>query len=475
MLLSFRFANHRSFRDEQQLNLTPVYAEGLPDEHAPEAVTVAGIFGANASGKSNTLDALTYMRRLTLRSDREVEPGEGIRRSPFRLVPEIAHEPSRYVVDLLLDGVRHTYGFSIDDHQVLEEWLYCYPHNRQRKIFEREGSNFAWGEESGKNKELPRIAEITASAALFVSTVARFDLHKSGPQSNPAHAIYRWFRRIDASPGDRTVTAHRQIGWVQDARQRDLVVGLLRAADVGISDVVVMTPEADPAVLTRLSVVQAARAEISDIVVELANESLHEPSEQVGNLARQLGELSASQRRLELLVERERNPSPRLQFIHCGSDRRTTFDLADESAGTRQILALAARCVDALSIGGLMTVDEIDASLHPMLTAKMIGLFQSASTNPHRSQLLFTSHDATLLGTFDADEVLHRDQVWFTEKDHDGASTLFPLSEFKPRKQGENRQRRYLNGSYGAVPDLSKDLFEQALTARGEFGGAETE
>ena len=72
-------------------------------------------------------------------------------------------------------------------------------------------------------------------------------------------------------------------------------------------------------------------------------------------------------------------------------------------------------------------------------------------------------------------EVLHRDQVWFTEKDHDGASTLFPLSEFKPRKQGENRQRRYLNGSYGAVPDLSKDLFEQALTARGEFGGAETE
>jgi hypothetical protein len=422
MLLSFRFANHRSFRDEQQLNLTSVYADGLPDERAPEAVTVAGIFGANASGKSNTLDALTYMRRLTLRSDREVEPGEGIRRSPFRLVPEIADEPSRYVVDLLLEGVRHTYGFSIDDRRVLEEWLYTYPHNRQRKIFEREGSDFAWGEESGKEKELPRIAEITASTALFVSTIARFDLRKSGPHSKPTHAIYRWFRQVDAGLDDGTKTAHRPICWVQDAPQRDLVISLLRAADVGISDVVVVAPRADPTVLAQLSTVQAERAEIL---------------------------------------------RSRLQFIHCGADGDTALDLADESAGTRRILALAARCVDTLSIGALMSVDEIDASLHPMLTAKMIGLFQSERTNPRRSQLLFTSHDATLLGTFDADEVLHRDQVWFTEKDHHGASTLFPFSEFKPRKQGENRQRRYLNGSYGAVPDLSKDLFEQALTARG--------
>ena len=141
--------------------------------------------------------------------------------------------------------------------------------------------------------------------------------------------------------------------------------------------------------------------------------------------------------------------------------------LSVESALTRLGLEIhppLARIV--LRQGGLMTVDEIDASLHPMLTAKLIALFHSSSTNPHRSQLIFTSHDASLLGTFDAEEILDRDEIWFAEKGRDGTSTVYPLTDFKPRREGENRQRRYLNGSYGGIPELSMQLFERALAAR---------
>src|ERR1700753_2703099 len=120
MLLSFRFANHRSFRDEHQLNLLPVYESGQSD-HEPDlaAVPVVGIFGANASGKSNVIGAFRYLCDMAGMSDRESEPGLGPERQPFRLDPEISREPSNYAVDLLINGVRHTYGFSLNDERLL--------------------------------------------------------------------------------------------------------------------------------------------------------------------------------------------------------------------------------------------------------------------------------------------------------------------------------------------------------------------
>jgi AAA15 family ATPase/GTPase len=108
--------------------------------------------------------------------------------------------------------------------------------------------------------------------------------------------------------------------------------------------------------------------------------------------------------------------------------------------------------------------------LHPLLTAKLIGMFHSETTNANGAQLIFTSHDATLLGTLDGEEVLRRDEIWFTEKDAEGASIIYPLAEFKPRKD-ENRQRRYLNGSYGGIPNVSMRMFEEALATRGSGEG----
>ncbi|WP_184838080.1 AAA family ATPase [Allocatelliglobosispora scoriae] len=149
MLLSFRFANHRSFRDEQHLNLTPVYPGDLEGSEPRGAVSVAGIFGANASGKSNSLHALAMMKSLVLGSDREVEPDVfKFRRFPFRLDVASEDEPSRYVVDMRVGTSRYSYGFTVNSKCVLEEWLFEWPANTNRKnlIYERVGQKFEWGD-----------------------------------------------------------------------------------------------------------------------------------------------------------------------------------------------------------------------------------------------------------------------------------------------------------------------------------------
>lgn len=154
--------------------------------------------------------------------------------------------------------------------------------------------------------------------------------------------------------------------------------------------------------------------------------------------------------------------------MHRGAAENILFDMSEESSGTIRLLQSAVRAVPALERGGIVLIDEIDASLHPLLTAKLIALFQSEEINSKGAQLIFTSHDATLLGLLDGEEVLRRDQVWFTQKNDDGSSELFPLSDFKPRKEGENRMRRYLSGSYGAIPEMSMHLFEEALRSEAE-------
>jgi uncharacterized protein len=426
MLLSFRFANHKSFRDEQQLNLTPVY--DAPAAEELRALPVVGVFGANASGKSNLIDALKYASNLIGRSDREVEPGLeirrlAIRRRPFRLDPDRAAEPSSYVFDLRLQGVRYTYGFVLDDERILEEWLYSYPLNRRRKLFQRIRNDFEWGEESGRS-ELREVAGIVAPTSLFLSAAARFGQVRESPAQaidesyGVMHRVYLglYFGILKLGRLNR-LNIRDSWTWLARPRRAALIAELLRAADVGLSDIVVSYPDE---------------------------------------------ELAPSKAR----PSRTRHAEPELHFVHHGASSGVSFEPEDESDGTLQLLRLAQYALDALDGGDVLLLDEIDASLHPLLTAKLIGMFQSEATNPKGAQLIFTSHDATLLGALDGDEVLRRDEIWFTEKNAEGVSTLYPLAEFKPRKEGENRPRRYLNGSYGAIPDLSMQLFEHALASR---------
>jgi len=412
MLLSFRTANHRSLRTEQQLLLTPTYAEPDGSEAAWEAVPVVAIFGPNASGKSNLLDAISYMAYVVRWSFRENEPGGGMRRTPFALS---ADEPSTYVVDVALDGVRYTYGFSIDDAAVVEEWLYSYPQKRERRIFERSGGDFTYGVHTPESvKSLEKLVEPNV-LLLSVGARARQDLLRR---------VYQWFaaqRYQGPSVGGRALK--NSIGPLGMPGLQDRITALMRAADTGIDG------------------------------FEIAEETDEEFAVRVANLRQGLGREVTPRRRSRLL------------FRHKCDAGEFVLPLHAESEGTQQMFHMAISVLPVLESGGLLLADELDASMHTYLSAKLIQLFQDRATNPRGAQLIFTSHDSALLGRVQGRDVLRRDQIWFTEKDADGGTQLFPLTDFKPRKE-DNRERRYLSGRYGAVPNVDDELFAAALATR---------
>ncbi|MFI0411542.1 ATP/GTP-binding protein [Actinomadura sp. 3N508] len=416
MLLSFRAANHRSLRTEQQLLLTPVYPADQPEDAPWEALTVAGIFGANASGKSNVLDAFQYMTYMVRWSFRENEPGAGIERHPFALDDAMADEPSMFAVDVEIDGIRYTYGFALNDNKIVEEWMYSYPLKKRRVIFHRQGDHFDYGEHSRKG--LRQVEELAEPNVLFLSLASR-------SKQEVVQPVYEWFQRIawrTSSKDFLTPFLGPQI------RYTDRITDLLRAADTGI------------------------------VGTEVVEESEEEYAARVARLKR--GEDRAPSRRKQLY------------FRHQGADGKALLSLREQSTGTQSLYRLARPIFVALDLGTPFVVDELDASMHPILTAQLIRMFRDEATNPRGAQLIFTSHDVSLLGRIAGEDVLLRDHIWFTEKDECGGTELFPVSEFKPRSE-ENRERRYLAGRYGAVPLVSDELFAAALGSRGDSGDAE--
>jgi predicted ATPase len=457
MLLSFRVGNHRSLREEQQLNLIPVYEADRPEGGEWEAVPVAAIFGANAAGKSNVVDALRFMARMVRHSHQDAEPGSGIVRKPFALDPKGPGSPSWYVVDLLLDRVRYTYGFSIDDNAVLEEWLYAYPHARKRKMFERSAEGITFGDSVPK-KELELVESITEANALFLTVAAR-------SRQESVQAVYQWFSRAMSfrSGGPDLEAGDAPTRLLSDAERAPSVVALLQAADLGIEGAGV-EDEQEARERQRRELIAVA-AELREItlppgIVDMAAE--------VAQRAREIADTST----LRLTPWQSTYDVPRRIWIEQRGRKGTTrLSLADQSQGTIALLRYSAPVLEALERGGVLVIDEVDSSLHPKLTAHLISLFQEPKTNPGGAQLLLTTHDASLLGHIGGKEILKRDQIWFVEKNEYGETTLFPLSDFKPR-QHENRERRYLGGSYGAVPFLSDERFEEAVAARGRTDDA---
>jgi predicted ATPase len=428
MLLAFRAENVRSFRDPLELSLL---ATALAEQDVPRAVSwreggrpvrvlpAAGIFGANASGKSNLLRALDDMRAHVLHSFRHADPDGGMPRSGFRLDPSHAGTPSRFEVDLILHGIRHEYGFLIDDHRVLEEWAYRFPRGKAALLFRREGDSVTLGE---RNRVKGRaVIEIMRPNSLFLSAAAA----ANHPDLLP---LRQWFGR-NLLLAEASSRAHR---WafttelMRDEHRREQVLALLRAADLGITDAQVR--ELDPQLVERIK--RAAR---------ILQGREDDPDGKDPDLD---------------IVE------PGVVLSHRGAAGDVEFDSAEESLGTMVWLGLAGPVIDALANGDVLLVDEIEASLHPALVAQLVRLFQNPRSNPGGAQLIFNSHEASLLGDSGGDRVLGRDQVWFTEKGHDGATRLYPLADLSPRGD-EAVGRRYLAGRYGATPIIAPQEFTE--------------
>jgi hypothetical protein len=322
-------------------------------------------------------------------------------RRPFRLAPEAADEPSVFVVELGIDGTRYTYGFAVDDKVVVEEWLYSYPQKRQRVIFERTRDDIKFGSTMSVHRTTRAavLQELTRPNALFLSVASRANFTEPLP-------VYEWFRSglLFADPSWSPAVLATSLAELLESSPelRGPLVNLLRFADIGISDLRI---DAD------------------------------------------------------LMPDRQ-SLARRVTFRHSSSDQ--PFEILDESHGTRAWLDLLREALVVLQRGDVLVVDEIDTSLHPALTARLLALFQDVETNPKGAQLLCTTHDAALLSPTLGERTLRRSQVWFTEKNVVGETNVYPLSDFQPRK-GDNLERRYLGGSYGAVPHVRGEDFADAI------------
>ena len=403
MLIRFCVSNFRSLREEQQFSMVAAFKEDRKDlVHVDslglDLLRVAGIYGANAAGKSNLLEALRFMQAAVIESHRAWPPDGPIAREVFRLDAESRTRPSLFEADFLLEGVHFQYGFELDDKEILREWLYAFPNKRRQVWFTRDSKRpepFQFGKQlKGSNRVIERL---TRPNSLFLSAAAE-NAHEA------LGKIYSWFSsRIYSSGAETRETRGIPFTASLLETRRKEILDLVRLADLGIVDIKIRE---------RASGEPRGRA-MSSGWAEGANRVL--------------------------------------EFRHRAKGEQVAMTLAQQSRGTQAWFSIAGLVVRALEKGSLLCLDEIDASLHPYLVLELLQIFQDSAKNPNQAQLLFNTHDTTLLGHLLGEPGLHRDQIWFVEKNEEGASHVYPLSDFKPRKQ-ENIERGYLQGRYGAIP-----------------------
>lgn len=414
MLVEFSVTNYRSFGEKMTLSMV-----ASSDRHLPENVIEvteptkmrllrsAAIYGPNASGKTNLLRAMGELERLVRKSATEHKPDDPVGVVPFRLDPARVGRPTELEAVFLAEGQRWTYGVALDDERVHEEWLTVAGRGKPRLLFHRhEDGSVEWGNSWRGERE--RLREATRGNVLLLSQAAQFNSHSCAP----AHA---WFVRLWAPQS--TPLGSLSAAWTAERPEfRAWVVALLAAADSGITGVEVVT----------------RRVEDSELWT-WAGESFR----------RWLREVYPDGRREVVTTHRDT----------AGNDVRFRLD-DDESAGTRQLYATAFLWYLATTRGHPLVVDELESSLHPLITRALIGMVHSAPTNP---QLIFTTHDCGLLDA----ELLRRDQVWFTEKTPDGATDLYSLWDYKlgPPRNDENYRKGYLSGRYGAIPFVGEFSF----------------
>lgn len=431
MLLKFQVANYRSLRDENTLSL---YRTKRPKDVAPKdwnpVSTIAGIFGSNASGKSTVYGAIQTMSTAALESYRKWESDASLPIYPFLLALDTFDMPTEFSIEFRAeDGLDYTYGFSCDTSRILTEWLYQYKSSRPTVLFERglgdDINQIHFGPSFRGSRQELRVALESRPNALTLSVCGQMAL----PQLMPA---YLWLTRslICYDSMNWSLEHERVMDQLQsDTVYRDAMLDILSKADLGIIDIDVEETEPVP----------------------------HEPLN-----AKALGFDTKDLDTTKWVNRRGRN-SRTLRLTHSVERGGLAFPLAWESQGTKSFISLVSVCIRALRYGGTVLVDEIDSSLHSVLTAELIAIFKDKAMNPKGAQLIFTTHDVALLSKGTAEHpLLERDQIYFVEKDRQNGSHLIALSEYAPRRD-ENIERGYLMGRYGGIPNPR--FLESAIVA----------
>lgn len=422
MIIEFNVTNFRSFLENQTFSLVKNKSAELPMNSFHtiykdlDLLKSSVIYGANASGKSNLLKSLLTMKKIVVESSQHASE---LPVTPFKLDRTSLKQPSEFEVTFIVENVRYQYGFSSTEERIFQEWLFAYPKGRAQKWFERiwdmENEKYQWQFSNLLTGTKQVWQNATRENALFLSTAVQLNSEQLKP-------VFDWFKntlRFGAVGGfNPDYSASLCINDAKNNKSTE-ILNFLKAADLNINGIHVEEEEFSPN-----SLPTDMPEPIKNIIVEKLN-----------------GEKLLS-----------------VQTIHKTHDGDlVSFDLEDESDGTQKLFAFAGPWIDVLKNGYVLFIDELHDNLHPKLVQYLVELFHNEKTNPKNAQLIFTTHETSILNQ----DIFRRDQVWFCERNFNQATKVYPLSDFSPKKGKENLEAAYLSGKYGALPFVHSFTMEK--------------
>jgi AAA15 family ATPase/GTPase len=433
MLLQFAVENYLSFRDRAVLSMladprvTHEPGQVLEGPAGKQVLRAAAVYGANGSGKSNLVKALEAVQRMVHTGTRGDEPLPIV---PFKLDPSRRDAPAHFELEVVAEGKHYSYGFEATAKQVTAEWLFEIDEaGEERPLFEREMGDGAprlsigdaLGADPKRRAFLEFVAEGTRANQLFLAEAGERNVKELGP--------------VRAAIGE----------WRVVQPDKALV----------------------PLLLDKIEKLDTFREVLSQVLREAGTgiEGLRVSSEPVTGMPtleapflKTLNEQAAVGHRELRLDEQGRATMAHLKSIHRSlGGEQVELDFTEESDGTRRLLNLApiVYLADAYGQDPLFAIDELERSLHPLLTRMLLQLFFSrAGSATAGTQLIFTTHDTNLLDR----GILSRDSIWLMEKDARGGSVMYPLSDLdkdqvdEVDKQGQGLEKAYLRGRFGAIP-----------------------
>jgi len=404
MLVQFEVNNFASIKDTVTFSLNA----GNKDTHSfpvrkYNLLQSVVLYGANASGKSNLLKAMNMMASLVLNKHKVSSSVDQLEHQPFLLNSETETASTSFEMVFIVDEIIYRYGFEYDSKTVYAEWLFADEKGTEAKLFYRDMDDKFYVNPT-KFKEGKGLEERTLDNHLF--------LWKCDSENGKiSKKIIKWFFQLNMIDGldNRGKNATNKL---DDKSFKKNILELVKIADLGILDI---------------------ETKEDDIFGDMFLDTIFDDTKETITIHRKFDKDNTLIGNVEFNLTK------------------------NESLGTRKFFAISAPILDTLEHGKVLIIDELDASLHPLLTMHLIKMFHNKELNKKNAQLIFATHDTNLL----QDDLLCRDQVWFAEKDKYGATDIYSLLEYKVKtRKDSNKEKLYLQGRYGAIPYIGEFHFE---------------
>ena len=420
MLIEFSVGNYLSFKETVTFSM--VASQEPENEYLDEnnvfqvsdelsLLKSAAVYGANASGKSNLAKAINFMKWFVLNSSKETQFAEKIDVEIFRLSTETEGQPSFFEIVFILDNIIYRYGFEVTTDRIISEWLYRTIESEELSLYERDLDKITF---KPLFEEAEGLEKLTRNNSLFLSVVAQFN-------GEISKQILSWFiNKLTATSGLLTnhISAYT-VAQLSHKEYGDEIVQFIKKLDLDISDI-----KSEDIPITSVPLTK-------ELLYSLNQQLIHAPA----------GSRVLS---METIMAFHRKYNTKGELI---SLEKFEFDKY-ESEGTKKIFAFAGPLLDTLRNGRIIVIDELDTSLHPLITHEIVSLFNSNETNPKNAQLIFMTHDTNLL----SNNIFRKDQIWFTEKNRQQATDLYSLVEYKIDASKTNYETDYIRGRYGGIP-----------------------